>query len=401
MPRISVPIADVDADTRAQLEYALTFVSEDIVSYQINVANSTIEAEVSSEDACEPASRKIQELVERYQKREFGLSKAIEFRQERELPIVDAWSGLLERKWVTPVGQGHVVLRGIAAQLVSLIAAKVDDVFARFFGAEQEFYPATILCKTLDRIHHFTSFPEHIDFVAHLKRDLAVLNNFSDDCRAKGWSAALHKDRMGDNDFAISPSCCYHCYEGMEGWQLKPEGRCVTMTLDCHRYEGANHHALSRLRAFTMREVVWLGHPRYVMAARAKAEELIVKWAKDWELVGTFETANDMFFTQDYAIKASFQRQQQAKKELRLLIPAEKQSISVFSSNFHAATFGKAFNITLDGRPATSACVGWGYERWIFAIFSQFGFEVEKWPEALREEFEGHRDGKPRWRKSP
>ena len=155
---------------------------------------------------------------------------------------------------------------------------------------------------------------------------------------------------------------------------------------------------MSRLRAFTQRDVVWVGHPRFVMEGRAKAEEMIVQWARDWDLVGTFETANDMFFTQDYGVKASFQRQQQAKKELRLLIPAEKQSISVFSSNFHGATFGKAFNITLAGRAATSACVGWGYERWVYAIFSQFGFEVKEWPQKLREEFENHRDGKAQWK---
>ena len=155
---------------------------------------------------------------------------------------------------------------------------------------------------------------------------------------------------------------------------------------------------MTRLRAFTQRDVVWVGHPRFVMQGRAKAEEMIVQWARDWGLVGSFETANDMFFTQDYAVKASFQRQQQAKKELRLLIPAERQSISVFSSNFHAATFGKAFNITLDGRPATSACVGWGYERWVYAIFSQFGFDVRQWPEVLRHEFENYRDGKQQWK---
>ncbi len=392
MPRISVPIAQIDSDIRTQLEYALTFVSEEILSYEINTAGSTIEAEVSSEAACEPASRKIQELVDRYQKREFGLPKAIEFREERDLPIIDAWAGLIDRKWVTPVGDG------MAAQLLSLIEARIDRVFARFFGAEREFYPATILCKTLDRIKHFTSFPEHIDFVAHLKRDLDVLNGFSEDCRANGWSPAAHNNRMGENDFAICPSCCYHCYEGMENWQLEPPGRCTTMAVSCHRFEGTNHRTMSRLRAFTQRDVVWVGHPPFVMDGRAKAEEMIVQWAKEWNLVGSFETANDMFFTKDYAIKASFQRQQQAKKELRLLIPAEKQSISVFSSNFHAATFGKAFNITLDGRPATSACVGWGYERWVYAIFSQFGFDVNKWPEALREEFEHHRDGKPQWK---
>ena len=161
----------------------------------------------------------------------------------------------------------------------------------------------------------------------------------------------------------------------------------MTATVACHRYEGANHRTMTRLRAFSMREVVWVGHPRFVMEGRAKAEELIVQWAKDWELVGSFETANDMFFTQDYAVKASFQRQQQAKKELRLVIPFEKQSISVFSSNFHAMTFGKAFNITLGGRPATSGCIGWGYERWVYAIFSQFGLDWKQWPAKLREEF--------------
>jgi hypothetical protein len=108
---------------------------------------------------------------------------------------------------------------------------------------------------------------------------------------------------------------------------------------------------------------------------------------REWDLVGSFETANDMFFTNDYAVKASFQRQQQAKKELRLMIPQEGQSISVSSSNFHAVTFGKAFNISVHGRPATSACLGFGYERWLYAIFSQNGLDPALWPEPLRSEF--------------
>ena len=168
------------------------------------------------------------------------------------------------------------------------------------------------------------------------------------------------------------------------------------MAVPCHRYEGANHRTMSRLRAFTQRDVVWVGHPTFVMEGRARAEELIIQWVKDWELVGTFEVANDMFFTKDYSVKASFQRQQEAKKELRLLVPFEKQSISVFSSNFHAMTFGRAFNIKLGERPASSACVGWGYERWVYAIFSQFGFNPHRWPEQLRDEFERHKADKSR-----
>jgi hypothetical protein len=394
MTRITVPIEGIDKESRAQLEYALTFASEDIVTAHINELDGMIEVEVKSEDACESVSQKLKELLQRYSHTEFGLPQTVHFSQERDLPAIDAWNGLLERRWITPVGKGHVILRGPAAQLMSLVDSKVEKEFVRHFGAELEIYPATIRNETLHRCAHFTSFPEHMDFVAHLKQDLDVLNGFSNDCRANGWSPGLHEGRMAASEWSISPSCCYHCYEGMEGWQLPAPGRCVTATLACHRYEGANHRSLSRLRAFTMRELIFIGQPRYVIEARARAEELIVQWARDWELGCTFETANDMFFTQDFSVKASFQRLQHVKKELRAQLPAEKQSLSIFSSNFHTVTFGKAFNITVNGRPATSGCVGWGYERWVYAIFSQFGFDSKQWPARLREEFENHR-GRP------
>lgn len=390
MPIVSVHFIEADKDSRAQLEYALSFASQEIISYRINDAASTIEAEVVDESAGARVSEKIQELLQRYASPVFGLAKAVDFRQERDLPVRDAWSELLQRKWVTPVGEGHVILRGPAAQLAGLIDYKIEHMFADAFQAEREYYPATILCQTLDRIHHFTSFPEHIDFVSHLRRDLEVINQFSAECKEKGWSPQLNEAKMAETDFAICPSCCYHCYEGMENWELEPPGRCTTMSVACHRYEGTNHRTMSRLRAFTQRDVVWVGQPPFVIDSRAKAEGLIVQWAKAWELSGTLETANDMFFTDDYAIKASFQRQQQAKKELRLHIPFEKQAISVFSSNFHAMTFGKVFNIKLGGRPATSGCVGWGIERWVYAIFSQFGLDFDKWPATPKEEFEAY-----------
>jgi len=391
MTQITIPLNGIDADCLSQLEYSLSFASEEILSYNVSADGAALELALSSDEAKGRVERKVLELIERYRQRECALPKAIEFQQQRELPVIDAWSGLIERKWITPVGQGHVILRGLAAQLAGLIEDRVERIFGGAFNAERELYPATISCKTLDRIHHFTSFPEHVDFVSHLKGDLDVLNEFTKECRDGGWSPGANQGKMADNDFAICPSCCYHCYEGMENWEVEMPGRCATMVVACHRYEGANHRTMSRLRAFTQRDVVWVGHPRFVIEGRAKAEELIVQWATDWELSGTLETANDMFFTEDYSVKASFQRQQQAKKELRLNIPHENIAISCFSSNFHAMTFGKAFNIKVGGRTASSGCVGWGYERWVYAIFSQFGFDFDAWPGQLKEEFESYR----------
>jgi seryl-tRNA synthetase len=388
MARLSIPFRVQDADARAQLEYALAFVADKAASCRLDAASSTIEVDVHDPARVDDVRERIEVLVRRYEKGEFGLAKAVFYRHDRPHEPKGVWEELLARRWVTPVGEGHVVLRGVAAQLAEVVDRKIDRMFAAEFRAERELYPSTILCSTLDRIHHFTSFPEHVDFVSHLKRDLGVIDAFADDCRERRWAPERHDGRMDPPDFAIAPSCCYHAYEAMAGWELAAPGRCITAALACHRFEGSNHRTMTRLRAFTMREVIWVGEPRFVMESRARADELIVQWARDWELACTLETASDMFFTDDFATKASFQRQQQAKKELRLAVPDESIDMSVFSSNFHATTFGKAFGITVGGRSVASGCVGWGIERWVYAVLSQFGVAPERWPEGLRRDFD-------------
>ena len=99
MAQVEVPINGIDPDYRSQLEYALSFADEQIVSSWINSATSTIEAEVSAKADHESVTRKIRELVQRYEKRELGLAKTIDYKNERDLAPIDAWSGLLERKW--------------------------------------------------------------------------------------------------------------------------------------------------------------------------------------------------------------------------------------------------------------------------------------------------------------
>ena len=385
------PINDVDEDFVAQLEYAMGFASRDVACYEFAEDRTELRVTVREGGDAAKVRENVEQLVRRYAERKFGLKAVVHYERRRDLAPFDAWKEMVDRRWVTPVGTGHVVLRGLAADLMSLIDDKVERMFAREFKAEREYFPSTILCRTLDRCNHFTSFPEHMDFVAHLREDVDVLKAFSGECGKGGWTPRAHDGRMGDVEFAITPSCCYHAYEAMEGWKLEHPGRCITVTVGCHRYEGASLTTLSRLRAFTMREVIWVGHPEYVKDSRARADDLIVEWEKEWDLDCTLENANDMFFTDDYAVKASFQRQQEAKRELRMTIPQENRSISVFSSNFHSATFGRAFDIRLDGRPAASGCLGWGYERWIYGIVSQFGVEPAKWPDGLCKDLERHR----------
>ncbi len=99
------------------------------------------------------------------------------------------------------------------------------------------------------------------------------------------------------------------------------------------------------------------------------------------------EIANDPFFTNDFQVKASFQRNQEMKYELRLTIPYLDKSIACSSVNFHSNTFGNAFNIKMGKRPAVTGCVGFGIERWAFAFLAQFGLDEANWPAAFREQY--------------
>ncbi len=390
---VTMPLEDFSDDAVAQLTYALSFLGEDAESHEVRTIDRTLVITLRAGADHEAVLEKARALLERYRGGDVAFRSTVYFEQHASLVPNDTWEELQRRRLVTAVGDGHVILRGQAAQLAELVDRKVDHLFARPFQAEREIYPATIKCETLDRCNHFTSFPEHLDFVAHLRPDVEVLKAFTDDCRVGGWKPEYNHNRMSEQRYAISPSCCYHCYEGMEGWALEGDGRCVTTTVNCHRFEGRNQTSLSRLRSFTMREVIWVGTPKYVLAARHRADDVIVGWARDWGMACTYETANDMFFTDDYAVKASFQRQQEAKRELRMVIPQEGRSISVFSSNFHSNTFGKAFSITANDRPAASACTGWGFERWVYAIYSQFGFDTANWPNGLLRDFSAYLEG--------
>ena len=109
--KITIPIEGVDREYRSQLQYALTFAAERVRSCGINAEATQIEVDADDSADAGEITRKIEDLVKRYRKREFGLVRSVDYENIRDLPCIDAWSQLLEKKWVTQVGEGHVILR--------------------------------------------------------------------------------------------------------------------------------------------------------------------------------------------------------------------------------------------------------------------------------------------------
>ncbi|MDF2721787.1 MAG: hypothetical protein K0Q59_1462 [Paenibacillus sp.] len=385
-----ISLQQLDPGQHGQLKYASSFADEHIDDLLLEDGQLTIHHHAP--DGGDKIAAAVQRLIERFSRGDFGFKEHILFEHRGDMPYRgDIIAELIESKTIKVLEPGLFIFREPFSTLLRFF----DDMFvqriANAFGAKEESYPAVIHLSTLDKTNHFTSFPEHLHFLNHLRNDLDVIESFSESIRqAGGWKAEDPLDlnkTMPKPRFAMNPSTCYHCYEGLQGETLEGDGIIATAVAKCHRYESKNHADFGRLLDFSMREVIFVGKPEFVRENRMKAVEHLKELAVEWGIDCTIENANDPFFTNDFQVKASFQRNQEMKYEMRVTIPYLNKTIAASSVNFHSTAFGAAFDIKTGKRTATTGCVGFGLERWVFAFLAQFGMQEEGWPASFREQY--------------
>ncbi|PGK36018.1 aminoacyl--tRNA ligase-related protein [Bacillus thuringiensis] len=374
-----------------QLVYAAYFVEENITDIQIQEDRLIIQYEEGVQK--EKLHQDISKLIQRFSQHEYVFKENIYFENNIQTPYQShILQELLQKKIMKQLDLGVFTFREPFSTLVRFFDDQIVRKIANPFQAKHEAYPSVIHVKALDKTNHFTSFPEHIQFVTHLREDLDVIESFTNQVKEfGGWSDNL-KLNMAESaaqpTYSMNPATCYHCYEGLQDETLDKDGIIVTAVSKCHRYESKNHSEFGRLLDFTMREIIFVGKPDFVIENRKASIELLKKLVQDWELDCHLENANDPFFTNDFQVKASFQRQQEMKYELRMMIPYLNKTISVSSSNFHGNTFGKAFNISTGKRPVVTGCLAFGLERFVLAFLSQYGLDESKWPKKVLQDFQ-------------
>jgi hypothetical protein len=82
-------------------------------------------------------------------------------------------------------------------------------------------------------------------------------------------------------------------------------------------------------------------------------------------------TANDAFFSQTGIKKMAYQSLNNLKFEFQFWLPNEKKWLAVGSFNNHLDVLTKKYKINFNKNNLHSGCVGWGYERFVYAIISQ------------------------------
>jgi seryl-tRNA synthetase len=240
-------------------------------------------------------------------------------------------------------------------------------------------FPPVISRAHFERSGYLKSFPHLTGSVHSFAGDERAHQELLEAVEAgRDWSAGLPPAAV-----VLTPAACYPVYPLLAG-TLPAGGRLVDVMSYCFRHEPSDD--AGRMQLFRMHEHV-----------RATDEESATAWRETWigraerltaalGLDGRLETASDPFFGRGRKLLAVSQREQRLKLEISTPIGSVERPTAIISLNCHRDHFGQLFGIhTADGRVAHTACVGFGLERMVLALYSRHGFDRAKWPPSARE----------------
>jgi seryl-tRNA synthetase len=278
-----------------------------------------------------------------------------------------------------PLGVDGVYGRsGLYTQVMQGLEAYVSG--NRPAGAEVVRFPPVMSRSQLEKSGYLKSFPNLLGCVCALHGSPAEIRAAADAHESGGdWTASL-----SPSDLVLSPAACYPIYPiAAARGPLPQSGWLFDVEADCFRREPSR--ALDRLQSFRMREFVRIGSPEAIQAYRqqwmARAQELAAELA----LPCTLDVANDPFFGRVGQVMAVAQRQQSLKFELLIPYHEGATPTACMSFNYHRDHFGVTWDMRdAQGEPAHTACVAFGMDRLVVALFCVHGIDTGRWPASTR-----------------
>lgn len=261
----------------------------------------------------------------------------------------------------------------------------LDDYFQNFaleIGAKNELYPPTVLSQSLIAAGYIKSFPHHALFVTPAKRQSKHIEAVA---RNKCAEDLIDPLDLQSPEALLAPTICYRCFEAYKRSSFGDSEGMFTAIGHCSRNEGFIDDDMTRMQSFLMREIVFYGADNYVKKMRQKtivhAQEFFIESGLTVQLC----TASDPFFGVTSGDKAAYQSAAETKMEMRIHLPFQDRWISCMSFNNHESTLTEAFGITSkDQSRVYSGCTGYGYDRLVFGILSQYGTSLSRMPNAIR-----------------
>jgi seryl-tRNA synthetase len=232
--------------------------------------------------------------------------------------------------------------------------------WAEACGAIEKRYPVLMRVEDLARFDYFRNFP-HIAVCA-----CGIDSDEQEHYAGRSTSAAeIPPQHLANADHVLAPAACYNIYLDYQAMALADPLKVTTIT-ECHRNE-THYTGLTRLRGFSMREIVCIGSADDVKRHVADFKETVMHFLNRLNVPVDIEVASDPFFDRS-SERALLSRMFPTKEELRYA-----GEVAVASFNFHRNFFGERCGITFGGECAFSGCVAFGVERWIHMMLQHYG----------------------------
>lgn len=288
------------------------------------------------------------------------------------------YQGLVAHGLIVPVGVPGAFGRGAVFEDVLERFNRLVSHISRNDGADYLVFPPVLDRRVLERVEYLDSFPNLCG---------SVHSFFGKDLQARELSERVHAGRpYGDllepTQVVLNPAACYPVYPSFTG-TVPPEGRLVTMLNWVYRHEPSPEP--TRMQSFRVREFVRVGTPDQVLEWRDAWLEKGLQLLRALGLPAEADVASDPFFGRAGKMLAAGQKEQRLKFEILVPVISAESPTAVCSFNFHQDHFGVAFDIrTPDGNVANTACLGFGLERIVMALFKAHGFDPQLWPDEVR-----------------
>lgn len=254
---------------------------------------------------------------------------------------------------------------------------KIDEAILeiiKLFPVSFRQYTSLIQTEVLNKCSYINNFPQNIYLVSEIPHKIDIINQIKETENITEY--------VRSSPYALSPAVCFHCYDEFKGTKLK-KPIMISAKGNCFRHEVHWRVGGHRLFEFSMREIVFIGDLEFVENTRNQIMDTVWSLFIELGLNGKIETASDPFYySEDFA---KGQHQLMANMKYELLVSTGKLEYSIASFNNMKGSLCKPFEITNEnGELLNSGCVAFGIDRWVYTLLSEFGLDIELWPDRVK-----------------
>lgn len=372
------------------IEHHLLYEGIELKDCRYLASASALEMEVSAQGSEADIREKILALIEKV--RPFDEKQTIDvlfdLLQLKPPYSGDVFQELKDRGDIFQHAPGIFSYSGLYLQLMEVLDQEVKN-FALKEGAQAVSLPVSTPIADLQKSDFFKHTPQFAQFISCLPPKAPSISEFSQALELGKKSAEL-KSLLDFPELICRSAICLSAYPRYAHKMLAPHDYfCLTSMGKSFRHEGGRVSTMERLQEFTMREIIYFGDAPYVQKKMVNATQWFKDFMQSLELQGVIQMGDDSFFVDHAKSLQFYQRSQKSKYEVRLVNPHLKRQVACGSLNFHGSHFAHSFSIKLNnGQLASTGCVGFGLERLVFLILSQYGSESTCWPVRLKNFFQ-------------